>query len=86
MSQINRSSLALWSVITVVSVLLLFQVFHSVLSHALAIVLAGGLGIAIAWSGYRLSSGDRSPRGAAVAGAVGGGLGLVVLHVFPLLH
>ena len=86
MSQIKRFSLALWSAITVAAVLLLFQVFHSVLSHPLAIILAGVSGIAIAWSGYRLTSGDRSSRGAAVAGAVGGGLGLVVLHVLPLLH
>jgi len=86
MSQVNRGAMALWSCVAVVSVLLLFHVLHSLVNHVLAVILAGIGGIVIASAGYRMRSGDPSRIGIAMAGVLGGLLGLFALHLLPLLH
>ena len=85
MTGINRRALGLWSVVAVVSVFLLFHVLHALIDHALAVVLAGVGGVVVAAAGYGWKSGDPSPRGIALAGVLGGVLGLFVLHLLPLL-
>ena len=83
----HRRPLALWGGIAALSVLLLFHFLHEAMSsHALAIIASGIGGMAIGALGYRWTSGQASLRGPALASLVGGGLGLLVLHLLPLLH
>lgn len=79
-------ALALWASLAGVIVVPLFLVLHSLLGHVLAIVVAASAGVVVSAYGYGWSTGDPSRFRAAVAGALGGGIGLGALHLIPLLH
>lgn len=80
------AALVIWAAIATVAVVLLFPLLHSQMDHALAIIASGACGAALGAVGYAATSAFRSQRGAALAGALGGGIGVVALHVLPLLH
>lgn len=84
--RLNPWALTLWALLGAITVLLLVHLLHDHMNHAAAIVTAAIVGLAVGALGYRWTSGDRSGRGIAVAGLLGGGAGLVVLHILPLLH
>ena len=85
MRELEPRSLLVWTGVAAIAVLLLFPLLHSYMSHAASIVVAGALGVAVGALGYR-TGGPRSAKNVTLAGALGGGAGLLALHVLPLLH
>jgi len=75
-----------WAAIATVTVVLLFPRLHSYMDHALAIITSAVCGAAVGALGYGATSAFRSRRDVVLAGALGGGVGLLALHVLPLLH
>jgi hypothetical protein len=85
-SDVQVRALLPWTLIAAMSVLGLFHVFHEILPHDIAIMASGICGIAVGAAGYRWGVENASRTGVTYAGALGGGIGLAVLHVLPLLH
>src|SRR5688500_20391840 len=84
--ELQLRALLPWTLVAAMSVLGLFHVFHAILPHSIAIMASGICGIAIGAVGYRWGAHGASRKGVTVAGALGGGLGLAVLHLLPLLR
>ena len=74
-----------WALVAAGSVFALFHVLHEVTGHSTAILGSGLGGIAVGALGYGLVVAGATRRGIALA-AAGGGVGLVLLHLLPLLH
>jgi hypothetical protein len=68
------------------SVLVLFTIFHEMMGHSTAIISAGLGGIGIGAFSSRWAVRNASGREMTLAGGVGGGVGLLLLHLLPLLH
>jgi hypothetical protein len=75
-----------WAIVAAASVLGFFHVLHEVTSHSLAIIGSGLGGIAVGALGYGLAVAGATRGGIALAAGIGGGTGLVLLHLLPLLH
>jgi O-antigen/teichoic acid export membrane protein len=93
-AQATRSSrksglpLVLWAALAAVTVVLLFPLLHlhGPVGHSPAIVAAGVGGTVVGSLGHARTAGRVSRRRSMLVGILGGGLGLFVLHVLPLLH
>jgi hypothetical protein len=85
--RLDLRAFTIWGGAAALSVLLLFHVLHETMSsHALAIITSGVGGMMVGALGYRWTSAESSLGGPAIASLAGGGLGLLVLHLLPLLH
>lgn len=84
--KIRYSALVVSTLVSAVAVASVFPLAHVMLSHDPVIVTAAIAGIAVGAVGYGWGSGDRSRWGWAVAGALGGGMGLLALHLLPLIR
>lgn len=85
-NDLRPGPLVLWGIISAFVVLGSFHVLHELMSHAAAVPSAGLVGVVVGAVGYRWGGGTASARGAGFTAALGGGLGLLALHVLPLLH
>ncbi|MGH7474958.1 MAG: hypothetical protein ACRELD_01580 [Longimicrobiales bacterium] len=79
-------ALALWVFFAGVIVVPFFLLLHSRIDHVLAVVLATAAGVVLSAYGYSWTTADASRLRAAVAGALGGAIGLAALHLVPLFH
>ena len=75
-----------WAIVAAASVFGFFHVLHELTTHSLAILGAGLGGIAVGALGYGLAVTGATRRGIALAAGVGGGGGLFLLHLLPLIH
>ena len=87
MDRFRTRILFLCSFVAAISVFVLFTVLHEVMaSHSAAILVAGLGGIAVGVISSRLTLRDATARDMTWAGGIGGGVGLVLLHLLPLIH
>lgn len=82
----HYGTLAFWVALAGVIAVALFLVLHSLVGHGPAIVLAAIAAVVLSACGYGWRAGNPSRFRVAVAGALGGILGLGALHIIPLLH
>ena len=86
-SDFRTRILFLCSFVAAVSVFVLFMVLHELMaSHSAAIITAGLGGIAIGVLCSRLTLRNATARDMTWAGGLGGGVGLMLLHILPLIH